>query len=91
MFYGGRHGRQGHELAQALINALNRLKPENINSILCRVINISMTKQLLIASLNDRQEKGDEWKGMTMSALAKQNGRLKPAMTRSWTNWKRKI
>ena len=37
-------GRVG-ELAQALINALNRLKPENINSILCGVININMTKQ----------------------------------------------
>ena len=75
-------GRVG-ELAQALINALNRLKPENINSILCGVININMTKQLLIASLsNDRREKGDEWKGMTMSALAGKMGVSKPAMTK---------
>ena len=75
-------GRVG-ELAQALINALNRMKPENINSILCGVININMTKQLLIASLsNDRREKGDEWKGMTMSALAGKMGVSKPAMTK---------
>ena len=75
-------GRVG-ELAQALINALNRLKPENINSILCGVININMTKQLLIASLsNARREKGGEWKGMTMGALAGKMGVSKPAMTK---------
>ena len=71
------------ELTQELLNAVNRLRPANVNAKLDSCTGISLTKRALIASLfADRENAVGEWKGMTMSALARGLQISKPAMTK---------
>lgn len=70
-------------LTQELLNAVNRLRPANINAKMECFSGINLTKRALIASLfADRNHAEGEWKGVTMSALARGLNISKPAMTK---------